>query len=368
MQRRSRFVAPITVGLILLLSSSLWSQVKPEGILPDSVSRGNNSFLLVPTANYAPETNWAFGLSSGYYFSKENSRKISNVQGDLAYTLDNQFKASISPKVFSNDKRSYYSGRVVAMDYPDKFYGIGRDASDSSQNYSWKNLSFLFQRQKVIFADLMVGFQVFLDYGKMKDTLPLSRYANQDIVGNGEYFTAALGALVTWDSRDNMFFARTGSFYKLSLLVNSPIFLSDYDYSRFTIDIREFGLLTRRISLGFQYYSDFTWGDIPFQRLPMEGGYEILRGVRQGRYRDKMMMSSQLELRANIFRRFYATAFLAVADVAPVVNEFLLKESKLSFGGGFRYRLNRAGVNLRLDTGYTPGGKPLFYFTALEAF
>ncbi|HUX54952.1 MAG TPA: BamA/TamA family outer membrane protein [Williamwhitmania sp.] len=358
--------APIAIGL-LSVCVPLFSQVKPVEVLPDSISHGQNSFLVIPTAIYAPETRWAFGLSSGYYFSKDNSRKVSNIQGDLTYTLNDQFKASISPKVFSDDKRSFYSGRVVAMNYPDKFYGIGRHA-DSSQNYTWKNLSFLLQRQKVIFADLMLGVQMFIDYGRMKDSLPLSRYANEEIRGNGEYLTAALGALATWDSRDNMFFARTGSFYKLSLLVNSKIFLSDCDYSRFTIDIREFGLLTRRISLGFQYFGDFTWGEVPFQRLPMEGGYDILRGVRQGRYRDKMMMATQLELRANIFRRLYATTFIAAADVAPVVNEFLLKESNVSFGGGFRYRLNKAGVNLRFDTGYSPGGKPLYYFTALEAF
>lgn len=345
----------------------VFAQVKPDGILPDSVSGGNNSFLVVPTVSFTPETSWAFGVSSGYYIYKDNSRKISNIQGDLAYTLNNQFKLSVSPKIFSKDKQSYYSGRIMAMNYPDKFYGIGRHA-DSSQNFSWKNLAFLLQRQKVIFADLMLGVQVLVDYGKLEDTLSLSGYSNEQIKGNGEYFTAALGALVTWDSRDNMFFARTGSFYKLSLLVNSNIFLSDYDYSRFTIDIREFGLLSRRISLGFQYFGDFTWGEVPFERLPMEGGYEILRGVRQGRYRDKMMMATQLELRANIFRRFFATAFIGAADVAPVVNEFLLSESNLSFGGGLRYRLNKAGVNLRFDTGYFPGGKPQYYLTALEAF
>ena len=253
------------------------------------------------------------------------------------------------------------------QNYPDKFYGIGRDA-DSVQSFTWRNLSFLFQRQKVVFSDLMIGFQAQLDYGKMKDTIPAMRYPGQEIYGNGEFFTSALGVLATWDSRDNMFFARTGSFYKVSVLSNSKIFLSDYSYTRLTADIREFGELTRTMSLGFQFYGDFTWGDVPFQRLPMEGGSEILRGVRQGRYRDNMLLAAQLELRANLSRKLFATAFVAAADVAQKANEFALKEYTPSFGGGLRYKLNRAGVNLRFDTGITPGGKPLFYFTAMEAF
>ena len=343
------------------------AQQKEEIHMPDSVSELHNSMLVIPYAFYTPETHWGFGVSSGYYFSKDESRRISNIQGVAIYTQENQFKLSVTPKIFSDDKRSFFSGKFELQNYPDKFYGIGRDA-DSVQNFTWRNLSFLFQRQRVVFSDLMVGYQIQFDYGKMKDTIPESRYPEQEIYGNGEFFTSALGALITWDSRDNMFFARTGSFYKISLLSNSKIFLSEYSYTRVVADFREFGELTRTTSLGFQFYGDFTWGDVPFQRLPMEGGSEILRGLRQGRYRDNMMMAVQLELRANVTRRLFATAFIAAADVARAANEFALKEYTPSFGGGLRYRLNRAGVNLRFDTAITPGGRPLFYFTAMEAF
>ena len=357
----------IGAWLTLISSPPLLAQQKEEIHMPDSVSELHNSMLVIPYAFYTPETHWGFGVSSGYYFSKDESRRISNIQGVAIYTQENQFKLSVTPKIFSDDKRSFFSGKFEVQNYPDKFYGIGRDA-DSVQNFTWRNLSFLFQRQRVVFSDLMVGYQIQLDYGKMKDTIPELRYPEQEIFGNGEFFTSAFGALITWDSRDNMFFARTGSFYKISLLSNSKIFLSEYSYTRVVADFREFGELTRNTSLGFQFYGDFTWGDVPFQRLPMEGGSEILRGLRQGRYRDNMMMAAQLELRANLTRRLFATAFVAAADVAPVANEFALREYTPSFGGGLRYRLNRAGVNLRFDTAITPGGKPLFYFTAMEAF
>jgi len=343
------------------------AQPKGEIYLPDSVAESHKSLLVIPYAFYTPETTWGFGVSSGYYFSKEENRRISNIQGAAVYTLENQFKLSVTPKIFSENNRSFFSGKFEVQNYPDKFYGIGRDA-DSLQDFSWRNLSFLFQRQMVVFADLMVGYQFQMDYGKMKDTIPESRYPEREIFGNGEFFTSALGALVTWDSRDNMFFARSGSFYKVSLLCNSKIFLSEYSYTRLTTDIREFGEITRTTSLGFQFYGDFTWGEVPFQRLPMEGGSEILRGLMQGRYRDNMLLSAQVELRVNITRKLFATAFLAAADVAEKANGFALREYTPSFGGGLRYKLNRAGVNLRFDTGFTPGGKPLFYFTAMEAF
>ena len=148
--------AAFLVLLVIAGHQEVAAQQNSDIHLPDSVNKSRNSLLVIPYAFYTPETDWGGGVSAGYYFLNGETRRISNIQGAAVYTLQNQFKLSVTPKFFSEDKRSYYSGKFELQNYPDKFYGIGRDA-DSVQSFTWTNMSFLFQRQKVVFSDLMIG-------------------------------------------------------------------------------------------------------------------------------------------------------------------------------------------------------------------
>lgn len=328
-----------------------------------------NFFVALPILFYGEETNWGMGVSSGYYLTKERVDKASNIQGTVIYTLKNQVSLSILPKFYTEGRDFYYTGHIKANYYPDKFFGIGRNTNDSlEENYTSKDLSLLVQRQRVMFDVFMAGIQAQWSYYQISDVKIDGELIKKQIVGTKPFFTSGLGFLLTWDNRDNFFYPTNGEFYKLTLLVNSKIFGSDLSFSRITVDIRNYYPLFGAHLLSFQVYGDVTWGDVPFQSLPALGGSDILRGYYKGRYRDKSLVSVQMEYRFPIYKWLKGSMFASTGDVADEIVDFELKEFKYTYGLGLRARLNPANVHLRFDVGFSQDRKPAFYFTASEAF
>ena len=339
----------------------------------DSIAQldtNKNFFLALPILFYGEETKWGVGVSSGYYFTKkEGSNKASNIQGTLIYTQKNQVSLTLLPKLYTENRDYYYSGHLKVDYYPDKFFGIGRNTPDSLQeNYISKDVSLLFQRQRVLFDVIMIGVQGQWGYYEASDFKADGELINRTITGTKSFFTSGLGFLFTWDNRDNFFYPTKGEFYKLSLLVNSKIFGSKLEFSRLTLDFRNYYPIARNHLISVQVYSDISWGETPFQLLPSLGGNEILRGYYKGRYRDNDMISAQIEYRFPIYKWLKGSMFGSAGDVAGEVDDFDFNETKFSYGLGLRARVSPANVHLRFDVGFTQERKPAFYFTASEAF
>jgi outer membrane protein assembly factor BamA len=360
--------------LIALIFLSTLSAVANQRVLGaqdtiHSVDTNKNYFIALPILFYGEETNWGLGVTSGYYLTKGGAKKPSNIQGALIYTLKNQVSLTLLPKFYTNNRDFYYSGHLKANYYPDKFFGIGRNTPDSlAENYISKDVSLLFQRQRVMFDVIMVGIQGQWGYYQSSDFKLGGQLITDSIAGTRSFFTSGLGILFTWDNRDNFFYPTQGEFYKLSLLVNSKIFGSGVEFSRFTLDFRNFYPLFRGHIISFQLFGDITWGDTPFQLLPSMGGNEILRGYYKGRYRDNNLISAQIEYRFPIYRWLKGSMFGATGDVSNEIDDFSFKDLKYSYGAGLRARVNPANIHLRFDVGFTQERKPAFYFTASEAF
>jgi hypothetical protein len=110
-------------------------------------------------------------------------------------------------------------------------------------------------------------------------------------------------------------------------------------------------------------------GEVPFYLLPAIGvGRGGLRGYTQGRYRDRVMITLQTELRLHSEGRFGATVFGGLGQVAPGWSD-LPDAAVLPAGGvGLRYKLTREfPMHLRLDYAWGRGDQ-LLYFSVAEAF
>jgi len=362
----------IILTTVLLICISKLFASKELVIYTDSIpskDTSKNYFIALPIILYGEETNWGFGLTSGYYFTKEGGSKASNIQGTLIYTLKNQVSLTVLPKFYTEDRDFFYSGHIKANYYPDKFFGIGRNTPDSLQeDYTSKDVSLLFQRQRVLFDVMMIGIQGQWSYYQVSELQKGGELINDSITGTKSFLTSGLGFLLSWDNRDNFFYPTDGEFYKLSILVNSKIFGSTYKFTRLTLDLRNYYQITTKHIISLQVFSDVTWGDTPFQILPSIGGNEILRGYYKGRFRDNAMFSAQVEYRFPIYRWLKGSAFYSVGDVADEIVDIAPKEFKYSYGLGLRARVNPANVHLRFDVGFTQNRKPALYFTASEAF
>lgn len=358
-----------------LLAISLTGIAQPKAQTLDSLlvnggkKIGNNSYVAIPILFYGEETKWGFGASAGYYRIKEGVNKASNIQGTAIYTQRKQFQFGLYPKIYTSNRNFYYSGHLKFSYYPDRFWGIGNNTSDTlEENYTPRMFSILFQRQRVMFGTIMAGIQYQFAYSDIAKFDSEGKLENSGLNGTNAFRTSGLGFLLTWDNRDNNFYPLNGEFYKLSLLVNSKIFGSSLSYSRLTLDLRNFYSIVGQHSMALQVYTDFTWGDTPFQQMPSLGGNEILRGYYQGRYRDMLMLSGQLEYRFPIYKRLKGAMFGAMGQVSDDLSNLTFHGFRYSAGGGLRFKVSPAKVHLRFDVGITEKGDAALYFTASEAF
>lgn len=353
---------------ILILYTIIW----PVGLVlaQDSIPQeSENYFVAVPILFYGEETSWGMGATAGYYFTREGLNKASNIQGSLIYTLKNQISFSVFPKIYTTNKDFFYSGFLKANHYPDKFFEIGRNTPDSlEEKFTSKDISLQIQRQRVMFDVLMAGLQAQFGYYQIVDIDTSGNLYKKSITGVNSHFTSGLGLLMTWDNRNNFFYPTEGEFYKVTLLVNSKIFGSRIDYSRITVDLRNYYPIILKHIFALQVFADITWGNTPFQQMPALGGSDILRGFYKGRYRDKMMVSAQAEYRFPVYRWLKGSAFISTGDVAGGIDNFRIKEFRYSYGFGLRARVNPANVHLRFDVGFSQDRKPAFYLTTSEAF
>jgi len=330
--------------------------------------KDKNYFVVVPVAFYGEETKWGGGLSGGYYFRCKDN-KISSLQGSAVYTLKNQASLWISPKIYTTDREHYYSGHIKVNHFPNKFFGIGRNTPDSfEEKYVSEDFSVLLQHQRVLFGVIMAGVQGQVNYFKTEDYSDNKLLATGGITGVKEKLTSGLGALLTWENRENLYYPSFGEFYKASLMVYSKIFGSELNFTRLTIDLRNYYNIVDDHVFALQFLADMTWGNVPFQLMPMMGGADVMRGYYQGRYRDKSMACLQGEYRFPIYKWLKGTIFGGFGDVAPYFDKLDITKSKLAYGGGIRIRVNPIKVNLRFDAAYSDRKEMAYYFTVTEAF
>lgn len=87
-----------------------------------------------------------------------------------------------------------------------------------------------------------------------------------------------------------------------------------------------------------------------------------------GQYRDKAMLTAQMEYRARLWKRWGMVAFGGVGTIAPEFDQFSWDELLPSVGGGLRYMISgKKRINLGVD--FAVGRDTnAFYFRIGEAF
>ncbi len=340
----------------------------------DSVA-SRRSFFVIPHAAYQQETNWAFGVAGGYYFKSNDISRISSVSGSADYTLLNQFIFNLTPKIYLANKKWYFYTNLNFKKYPDTFFGTGNTPNNFKAGYTSRNFAFTVQPQYLLTQHVFVGAVLSFKAERiMADTALENKkeyiFENFGPYGWSPYKQLSAGLIISYDSRDNQFYPQKGLFIKSLFTISDKSWVSDYSLKEFSLDIRQYIPLWANHTLAWQASMSGIFGrsGVPFQLLPTVGGRDVLRGFRQGMYRDNLMTVVQTEYRLPLYKRLKAAVFCSVGDVmnsdSPAVEKL-----KVAYGAGFRYRLNDARVHLRLDVaGNNYGEKLQFYITATEAF
>jgi len=180
--------------------------------------------------------------------------------------------------------------------------------------------------------------------------------------------TSAVGFHVQSDLRDNQFYPTSGTLADVVGDFFQGSFGSDFSYQSYTFALNKYSSISPRQVLAGRVFGCATDGRVPFYDLCLLGMHNDIRGYKAGRYRDRLMLTTQLEYRLTLPKRFGIAAFVGVGEVAPTLGAFNNDNLKPAGGAGIRYTLAKKNhVNLRVDyaVGLQGGG---VYMGISEAF
>jgi hypothetical protein len=180
----------------------------------------------------------------------------------------------------------------------------------------------------------------------------------------------APGLQVEYDSRNDDYWPKRGSYALLRSTFFTPGLGSEREFQRYALGWSWYGTLRPdRLVLAANVNAAGVAGDAPFWAIPSVGaGSSGLRGYTQGRYRDKLVTTLQAALRGHTAGRWGANAFFGIAKVAPSFDDLGDAEVLPAGGAGLRYQLtDKYPMHMRAD--YAWGKKEgILYLSVGEAF
>jgi outer membrane protein assembly factor BamA len=173
------------------------------------------------------------------------------------------------------------------------------------------------------------------------------------------------------DTRNDDYWPSSGTLAKLKGWFYSSSLGSSRDFQRYTAYWSWYTRLgsSSPFVLATNANSQAAAGDAPFYVLPSIGaGVGGLRGYTQGRYRDRITVTAQAEVRYHMKGRFGATVFGGLGEVASKASDLGTAEVLPAGGIGARFQLTRNfPMHMRFDYAWGKNGG-LFYFSVAEAF
>ncbi len=338
----------------------------------DSTRQRKVRLLALPVVFFTPETRWAFGAGAQLtwrFRGEPESSKPSSVRPGFVYTQNRQILFYVPWRLYYKNEDWLSTGEIGYYRFNFFFFGLGNYEDTQYQEIFDVTFPRLrFNVYKRITPKLYLGGNYAFDGFDITNVEDGGLLATQPITGNEGGIISSLGVNGIWESRDNIFFPTEGEYGEAWLIYNSPAFLSDFSFLRFTFDLSKYYETPWEHVLAFNFYTDNIFGDAPFNQMAFVGGARRLRGYYEGRYRDNHSLVTQMEYRAPLFWRITATAHIGAGWVANSISEYALSDTRASYGGGLRFMLDRKEkINLRADYGRTPiGGN--FYLTVSEAF
>jgi hypothetical protein len=315
-------------------------------------------WALFPIIASSAETGLLLGGMAVRFFKPRSPEIRTNSIDFMAYgSMNQQYSISATPNLYFKEELYHLKLSMGGFLWPANYYGIGNDTStDDKEKYKSKTFvtDLLFERK--LKGGIFVGGSYLLKYSDFK--------ADEDgvleggeVIGSKDGILSGPGIAVTLDTRDNENDARSGSFLTFKSNWFRPAFGSDYSFEKYEIFLRRFIQLTDTTGLALGGKVNLARGNIPFTELNSPDGVTLLRGIENGRYRDRDMAGLQTEYRFPIVGRWGGVVFAETAQVAHELDELTMDGWKYSVGTGIRYALNPdERFNFRMDISFVDGG------------
>ncbi len=326
-------------------------------------------WVALPGPSYTPDNGLTLGGALLRYFRTRDTERPSRVGLSASYSFRDEYEANLDPEVwFAEGRWGVTVGSKFAYQ-ENAFFGVGNDAPDSARE-DYRTLRF--EGRLEVMRRLPHGIYVGLLYAYRQETLhdlePGGLLRVHAVPGADGGVLSGVGASVRWDTRDNVFGPRRGWALMAQPRIYDHRLGSDADFGRLLIDGSFFfnPWLTHVFAIDARI--DLRSGDPPFDELALAGGKRFLRGMLEGRLRDRHFAMAQVEYRLPLFWRFGGAVFCGAGRVAHRLADLTPTDLTLSVGGGIRFAVDRdERINIRADLAHA-GGQVGTYVTILEAF
>ena len=348
-----------------------------------------SKIVFAPYVIYTPETSIGFGIGGSYLFKMPNSggeerTRTSTIPIAFTYTLENQILFYSGFEVFWPDEEYVLSGNLRAQIFPQLFYGVGPNTSESNE-VIFESTQFVVEPifSKQMFVDKLflgagvryrhvmdTGFEIAPD----EDDFPEGIGTFRNIDGAGGSTSAGVEAAALYDTRNSLLNAQTGTYLEFTYGKYGEVLGGTHAYDLVRADFRKFFQLKGdedfRDVLGIHSVGYFATGDVPLVELATLGSGEIMRGYYEGRYTDNNYVAAQAEYRLNIKNSpFGAVGFASAGSVAADISDFTENALRTAYGVGIRFEVDKVErLNLRADVARTGEGDFNFYIQIGEAF
>jgi len=312
-------------------------------------------FLIAPMPISSPALGTGIVPIVGYIFPLSTRDKTSppSVIGGAGLVTDNGSRAFALAGNFYFREDCYNATAVYArgnLNY--NLYGIGVAAGNAGLKLP------LQQTGQLFFGEFLrrVGWRFFLGprfisgsstiiIRRVSDTIP----PPPDV--GLQTNLRSLGAHLQRDTRPNRFYPRTGMLLSFTADFFAKGLGSKYSFQSYRFSFSKFASLGKKQVLAFNLGVCGTGGKPPFYGNCIYGTNNQLRGYTAGQYLDRYMVSTQLEYRLELPKRFGVVGFGGIGEVVPGGDQLFDSRNFLpAGGGGVRFLLSKKyHVNLRAD-------------------
>jgi outer membrane protein assembly factor BamA len=333
--------------------------------------------IIAPDVLY--NTYFGYGMHARLYAYPSDDEQWSVVAG-IKERVEREFDAEFQHGRTRNDRWSFTGSLIADTDGTPRFFGIGNHTPEGAEtNFTARqqlaraqiglNLSRIWQLAyalRVRSVDVLPG------------TLPGIESINQrfgsSVLGTGTDFLSRLS--LSYDTRDDLTIPRHGMQWIAYVGAATSTAFNDALYREWGVDGRAFWPVFQDTAFAVHVATRYLFGDhnAPFWALSTlggdraeVGGEEPLRGFGAGRYTDRDVYSTTLELRHRLFS-FDAVSTRVDVEVSPFVDAGRVFADSSTFPlahihtvGGLGFRgIARPFVVGYVDVGYGSEGTAVF--------
>ncbi|WP_353190547.1 hypothetical protein [Pandoraea pnomenusa] len=330
---------------------------------------------VMPGPFYNPEMGFGIGAAAvGLYKTRDAlpTTQLSTMTLHGFGTTTGAFGIGVDNTTFFADDRFRFVFAGALVNMPTQYWGIGYDRAsndDNREKYTKRSAfvraTFLWRLWPNAFGGF--GVDAHFDSAVNRDKGDQSAFLTDPANPAGPYVRSiGLSANFSYDTRDFIPNPYRGQALTLTSTVYRRAFGSSTAFESFEWSYDHYTRFRERDVLAVDVYGKFSWGDVPWSMMPTFGDGKHMRGYFLGQYRDRNMVTAQVEYRMHIVGRHGAVVWIGAGSIAD-------RPGALATGhwlpnGGFGYRFEfKPRVNVRFDVGFgrqTRGA----YFQINEAF